>query len=304
MLALIAGTGGLPGALVARLAGRPMLICEMAGYPAEVPGDLPRLGFRLEGLGRFLSDLQARGVTEVCMAGALRRPKLQPFRVGLSTWPLIPRAIRAMRKGDDGLLREVVALFEERGFTVVGAADLAPDLLPPEGVLTRAQPDAGQRADAVRAEAVIEAMGRADMGQACVLRGGEVIAREDRSGTDAMLRRIGPRPRPAPAPDDDGMFWPFDIAGDLVADAADWLSAEDGVVLPGPGGLLFKAPKPGQERRVDLPVIGLGTVAGAARAGLRGIVIEAGGVMVLDLPAVVAACDAAGLFLWVRPHGG
>jgi DUF1009 family protein len=151
---------------------------------------------------------------------------------------------------------------------------------------------------------VIEAMGRADMGQACVLAHGTVIAREDRAGTDAMLRRIGPRPRPVDMAEDDEVFWPLDLAGDLVADAADWLSADDGSVLPGKGGILFKAPKPGQERRVDLPVIGSATVAGAARAGLAGIVIEAGGVMVLDRAAVIAACDAAGLFLWVRPHGG
>ncbi|MEL6209835.1 MAG: UDP-2,3-diacylglucosamine diphosphatase LpxI, partial [Pseudomonadota bacterium] len=66
------------------------------------------------------------------------------------------------------------------------------------------------------------------------------------------------------------------------------------------GGVFFKAPKPEQERRIDLPVIGLGTVQGVARAGLNGLVIEAGGVMVLDLAGVVAACDAAGVFLWVR----
>jgi DUF1009 family protein len=301
MLALIAGTGGLPGALVARLR-EPVLICEMEGFPADVPADVARLGFRIERLGAFLAALKARGVTRICMAGAVRRPKLRLWSVGLSTWPLVPRAVRAMRMGDDGLLREVVAIFEERGFAVVGAAELAPDLLPAAGVPTRLQPGEGHRADAVRAEAVIEAMGRADMGQACVLAGGAVIAREGRAGTDAMLRGIGPRP--TPAPEAEGIGWPVDMVGDLVAEAADWLSDAPEVELPGRGGILFKAPKPGQERRVDLPVIGIGTVAGAARAGLAGIVIEAGGVMVMDVAAVVAACDDAGLFLWVRPHGG
>ncbi|MEL6519181.1 MAG: UDP-2,3-diacylglucosamine diphosphatase LpxI, partial [Pseudomonadota bacterium] len=38
----------------------------------------------------------------------------------------------------------------------------------------------------------------------------------------------------------------------------------------------------------------------AAAAGLSGIVIEAGGVMVLDRDATVRAADDAGLFLWVR----
>jgi DUF1009 family protein len=301
MLALIAGTGGLPAAVLARVTG-PVIVCEMEGFPADVPAGVERLSFRIERLGALLATLKARGVTQVCMAGAVRRPTLRLLSVGWSTWPLIPRAVRAMRRGDDGLLREVVALFEERGFSVVGAAELAPDLLPAGGVLTGTAPEEGHRADAVRAEAVIEAMGRADMGQACVLAGGAVIAREGRAGTDAMLRGIGPRPRAAP--EAEGIGWPVDMVGDMVAEAADWLSDAPDVDLPGRGGILFKAPKPGQERRVDLPVIGVGTVAGAARAGLAGIVIEAGGVMVMDLPAVVAACDAAGLFLWVRPHGG
>ena len=67
------------------------------------------------------------------------------------------------------------------------------------------------------------------------------------------------------------------------------------------GGVLAKAPKPGQDRRVDLPAIGPGTVDRAAAAGLEGIVIATGGVMVLDLAETIARADAAGLFLWVRP---
>jgi DUF1009 family protein len=300
-LALIAGTGGLPGAVLARLE-EPVILCEMEGFPAEAAFGGERLGFRVERLGAFLDALALRGVTRVCMAGAMRRPALRWWGVGLSTWPLVRRVVRAMRMGDDGLLREVVAIFEERGFAVVGAADLAPDLLPPEGLLTRSHPEERHRSDAVRAEAVIEAMGRSDMGQACVLAGGAVIAREDQAGTDAMLRKIGPRP--VTAPEAEGIGWPVDAVGDMVAGAADWLSDAPEVDLQGRGGLLFKAPKPGQERRVDLPVIGPETVAGAARARLAGIVIEAGGVMVLDLAEVVAACDVAGMFLWVRPHGG
>jgi DUF1009 family protein len=306
MLALIAGMGGLPGAVLARLGGEAVLVCEIEGFPADLPEDVPRLRFRVERLAAFLAHLKVRGVTRVCMAGAIRRPRLRLAAIGLSTWPLVPRVLRAIRKGDDGLLREVVAIFEERGLAVVGAAELAPDLLPAAGVTTQAWPAVVHRADAQAGEKVVAAMGESDSGQACVLAAGRVVAREGRAGTDAMLRALGPRllPPRAGATEAEGLVWPLNIAGQMVAEAADWLAGVPADGLPAAGGLLFKAPKPGQERRVDLPVIGPGTVEGARRAGLAGIVIEAGGVMVLDLAGVVAACDEAGLFLWVRPHGG
>ena len=68
--------------------------------------------------------------------------------------------------------------------------------------------------------------------------------------------------------------------------------------------MLFKAPKPGQDRRIDLPALGLHSVEGATRAGLAGIAWEAGGVMLLEAEAAVAAAREAGLFLWARPADG
>ncbi len=305
MIALIAGTGDLPRLIVQRLvaAGKPPLICELVGLPADLPADLPRLTFRIETLGSFLAALTRMGITQVCLAGAVQRPRIDPSLIDDATKPLVPRMMAAMAKGDDGALRELLALIEEQGMSVVGASDVAPDLLPVPGILTAAQPDARHATDAVRGEAEIAAMGRADVGQACVVRAGEVIAREDVAGTDAMLLRIAaPRPvaQPWSPPVADPLWLPLDLAGGLVAGAADWLSGGE-PESPGSGAILFKAPKPGQDRRVDLPVIGPQTARNAVQAGLAGIVIEAGGVMALDLPATVATLDDAGLFLWVRP---
>lgn len=296
MIALIAGTGDLPGVLAARLvaAGDPPLICALAGFAPRVPAQLPRLDFRIETLGSLLAALKARGVTRICMAGAVRRPVIDPAAVDAATRPLIGTLVAAMAQGDDGTLRAIVGLLESQGFTVIGADAIAPDLLPPPGVPTRARPTPETAELARLGAATVAAMGRADTGQACVIAAGRVIAREGPEGTDAMLATL------RPAPDDpasDPFFAAVDAVSDLLGQAADWLSAAPA------GGILFKAPKPGQERRVDLPVIGPETARLAAAAGLAGIVIEAGGVLVLDLPAVVAALDAAGLFLWVREGG-
>jgi len=139
-------------------------------------------------------------------------------------------------------------------------------------------------------------MGRDDLGQAVVVRGGRVVAQEDARGTDAMLADL--------ARGGGSGGWsldPFDIADQMIGGAADWLSGQD--TASEPGGLLYKAPKPGQEMRADMPVVGPETARGVVRAGLDGIVIEAGGVMLLHSEEVRSVLTAAGCFFWVRPGG-
>ena len=210
--------------------------------------------------------------------------------------PYIPRLQGAMAKGDDGLLREIIAIFEEAGMAVIGAADIAPELLPDPGVRTGVLP-AGIEADLKAAVAARDRVGRDDPGQAVVVRGARVVAQEDARGIDVMLAGLA-------RGEDSGGGWsldPFDIADQVIGGAAGWLSGQDGA--PGTGGLLYTAPKPGQDLRVDMPVIGPETARGIVRARLDGVVIEAGGVMLLHPEKVHDILGAAGCFLWVRPGG-
>lgn len=260
MLALIAGQGALPGVLVASLETAP-LVASLEGFPPE--GLSPDISFRIEHLGSLLKQLQERGVREVCFAGAIRRPPIDPSQIDSATMPLVPKMMTAIQAGDDAALRTVLEIFGEAGFAVKAAHEIAPELLPDAGSLTQRQPDRDWDEEAIRARKAIAAMGQADIGQSCVVHRGQVLAMEGSFGTDWMLESLANRP-------DDG------------------------------GGLFFKAPKPGQDRRIDLPVIGPETVAKAARAKLDGIAIEHEGVMVLDQEATIAAANEAGLFLWVR----
>lgn len=264
MLVLVAGQGALPGYLAGALdsAGTPFQLAMLEGFEMDGAAGRPARSFRIETLGSFLADLVARGATEVCFAGSIQRPPLDPARVDAATMPLVPRMMKALAEGDDAALRIVLGFFEEAGLRIRGAHEIAPELLPRAGVLTAAQPGPHDEEDAARGADIVAAIGAADIGQACVVRKRQALAVEAMPGTDWMLASI--------------------------ADLG-----------PG-GGILYKAPKPGQDRRIDLPLIGPGTVEGAARAGLAGIVVEAGGVMVLDKDATTAAADAAGLFVWVR----
>lgn len=264
MLALIAGGGALPEAIVAAQDSA-VVICALEGnHPPRLPVDL---AFRIETLGSLLATLKARGVTRICMAGAIRRPKIDPGAIDAATLPLVPALTAAAQAGDDGALRALMQVFETAGFEVVAAHQAAPRLLLEPGVPTAAQPDEAHRADADRGAQIVAAMAAVDIGQACAVLNRQALAVEGIFGTDWMLAGLAERP-------DDR------------------------------GGLLFKAPKPGQDRRADLPTIGPETVRGAADAGLDGIVIEAGGVIVLDQPGVIAACDRLGMFLWAREPQG
>lgn len=263
-VALIAGQGVLPPLLAARLDDP--LIAALDGFP---PDGLDAMAFRLERLVPFMDHLLDAGVDAVCFAGALRRPRLDPELFDHRTASIVPRILAAMQSGDDAALREVLALFEESGFRILAATDIAPDLLPAPAVLA-GNPTAADRADAARAAMIVAALGAQDLGQGAVVAQGLCLAVETLPGTDAMLDFVtlhqGLRPDPK-----------------------------------GPGGVLYKAPKPGQEWRIDLPTVGPDTVRRAARAGLSGIAWQAGGVILLEPELTATLANEAGLFLWSRP---
>jgi hypothetical protein len=269
-LALIAGAGALPAALARALPQRPF-VAAMEGFAPE--GLTPDLTFRIERLFPFFAALHAEGITRIAFAGAVRRPRLDPALFDAQTAQIVPRLMHSLAQGDDATLREVIALFEEEGFQITGAAEIAPALVPPEGLYAGALTARDQQ-DATRAAAIAEALGRVDVGQGCVVAQGICLATETIAGTDAMLAQV------AALPD---TLKPNPQAG---------------------RGLLYKAPKPLQDRRIDLPALGPATVEAAARAGLGGIVWEAGGVLTLDLPAMQALATQHGLFLWSRARGG
>jgi len=260
VLALIAGQGRLPAVLVDALPEMPY-IASPEGFDPDFL--VPDRRFRLEHLGTVIEELKALGVSEVCFAGSVTRPAVDPAEIDAATLPLVPRIMAALQQGDDSALRVLLAIFEDAGLTIVAADDLSPALLPRSAVFTSRRPDDQNRRDAVRAAQVVDRMGELDIGQSCVVHAGQVLAVEGMFGTDWMLASLRARP-------------------------------------DGAGGIFYKAKKPGQDRRVDLPVVGVSTVAGVAAAGLDGIVVEEDGVMVLDLAAVERAADEAGVFFWVR----
>lgn len=264
-IALIAGRGALPRMIAASLDAP--LVAAPDGFLPD--GLTPDLVFRIERLVPFMSHLSHQGVTRVLFAGAVSRPRLDPALFDPATAQLVPQILAALQMGDDAALRVVIALFEQHGFDVIGAHDAAPDLVPGPGLLAGAVTEADRR-DAARAAEIVSAIGSVDVGQGAVVAQGLCLGVEALPGTDALLA--------------------------FVAHHAAALRPDP----KGARGLLYKAPKPGQDLRVDMPAIGPDTIAAAAAAGLGGIAWQAGGVLLLDRAVTVAAAGRHGLFLWAR----
>ncbi len=262
-LGILAGGGELPRRLVAacRDQARPCFVVAIEGQAdPDTVADAPHAWAPLGAAGHIFELLRGAGVRDLVLAGKIRRPSLLELKLDAKGAALVTRiGLRAL--GDDGLLRAVVAEFEREGFRVVGAQDILSSLPAPRGVLGQHAPDDQARQDIARGIAVARALGAVDVGQAVVVQQGLVLGVEAIEGTDALLARVG------------------------------------GLRRDGPGGVLVKLAKPAQDRRVDMPTVGVATVEAAAAAGLAGLAIQAGATLVLDLDGLVAAADAAGLFL-------
>jgi DUF1009 family protein len=212
--------------------------------------------------GRILALLREHQCRDLVLVGPVRRPSLLDLRPDLEGTKILARIGRAAFAGDDGLLAAVVRVLAEEGFAVLGAHEIIAEALGPRGVMSAVSPDAQALADIDRGVAVVRALGMVDVGQGCIVQQGIVLAAEAIEGTDQMLARAGALAR------------------------------------PGPGGVLVKMVKPGQDRRADMPAIGPRTLTAAAAAGLRGVAFEAGGTLLTDRAACVAEADRLGLFLY------
>jgi DUF1009 family protein len=267
---LIAGGGVMPFAVADSLVGRGINPVLFALRGSCDPAKVERFRHHwisVGQLGRALKLFRAENCRDLVFIGTLVRPALSEIRLDWATLRVIPRVIAAFRGGDDHLLSGVGRIFERSGFRMVGIKDVAPDLLMPEGCVTRAAPDENAASDIARGRAVLHALSPFDIGQAAIVIDGHVVAVEDIEGTDGLLARVAR------------------------------LRAEGRIRAKTARGVLVKAPKSGQDLRFDLPTIGPRTVEGAAAAQLAGIAIVAGNTIVVEPQIMIETADAAGLFV-------
>lgn len=269
-LGIIAGGGSLP-ATVARAAiasGRQVFIVALSGFAdvaqlAEFPHQVVKVGRA----GEVLRLLRGHDCSDVVMIGTLVRPALRDLGLDFTTVRILAHLAGLYRGGDDKLLSGIARYMETCGLRVVGAHEIAPEILMPAGAIGGSGLPTSLIPDMRTALEAIAALGPWDVGQGMVIIDGRIIAVEGAEGTDRMLARV-----------------------------KDLQDCKRLPRLKGQG-MLVKAPKPGQDRRIDLPAIGVRTLEAAAAAGLAGICVAAGGAIVAEPQEVGRVADRLGLFV-------
>lgn len=271
LVAIVSGRGQLPRDLAETraTAGLPYLLIVFPDCWEDWMADHPHQHHFFEKAGALFRGLRQAKAKYIVFAGAMNRPKLRFWKADLKAVGLLLRATRLLGKGDDQMLRGFAAIFESEGLVMLSPeAVLGGDLLIAPGPFAVQEPSDQDKADAARAAAIVRALGPLDVGQGAVVAGGICLAVEAIEGTDLMLARLTELPN------------------------------ERRASAPPPAGVLYKGPKPEQDRRMDVPAIGPTTVEAAAAAGLNGIVAAAGDTMVMDHESTRAQLSRTGLFLY------
>ncbi len=264
-LGIIAGKGSLPAQIIdaCKVSKRDFFVIAFAeSFNPEVMENVPHAVVRIGAVGEALAHLRAASVTEIVMAGGIKRPSFTSLKPDAAGAALLKKLGMAFFAGDDALLKAITAFFEEEGFSVVGVDKILNEILAHEGVFGKIQPDSAFYSDITIGMAAAKNIGALDIGQAAIVESGVVLGTEDSQGTDALIERCGKLKK-----------------------------------SQNKNGVLVKAKKPNQEEKVDLPSIGVQTIDALHRNGFSGVAVEAGHSLIIDKKELIKKADEYGIFV-------
>ncbi len=273
-IGLIAGGGSIPATVVrtALQQGRDIFVASFLGITdldsvfsakdevKDTTATFSHEVFKLGQGGKMLRAFKREKVDDVVFIGHIRRPSFKELSVDFWTTKQIAKWGFSI-SGDDSLLSRIIKLVEAEGFKVIGVQDIVPELLAVKGTYGKIKPDEQAQKDIEIGYKVAKELGKLDVGQSVIVQQSMVIGVEAIEGTDALIKRCRDLQR------------------------------------KGQGGVLVKTCKPSQEKRIDLPTIGMGTIENANASGLRGIAIEAGSALVVNVDDIIKKANELGMFV-------
>lgn len=268
--AFIAGSGALAYEIIinARNNDINLYVIALNGISDANVIELANDVFGIGEIGKIIKIIKNNEIKKLAIAGYVKRPDFSKIAFDATGLKILPKILLSAKKGDDAIMRTVLGEFENNNIEIVGPEVILQNLLAPIGVLGEIIPNDNDLEDIKKAAKIVHTTGRFDIGQAIVICDGNILAIEAQEGTDAMLSRINSLP-------------PHLIGSDNER-----------------RGILLKAAKPIQDKRIDLPVIGLETFKNAKNANLKGIAIEAGAGLISQKIELINAANENNMFIY------
>jgi UDP-2,3-diacylglucosamine hydrolase len=215
----------------------------------------------------LLDVLKAFQPSGVVLAGHVKRPGAHVLVSAFSHLKQSTDLLGLLAQGDDHVLRGAIDALESEGLHIFGIDEVAPSLLCPAGTLGEVHPDDTYLRMMSIGFNVLRALSPYDCGQAAVIEGARILAVEGPEGTDQMIKRCKPR--------------------------MNWFAKDRRVYTR----LLVKAAKRDQDRRADLPAVGPRTIDACVQAGISGLALQAGSVILIEREEMIRRANAKGVFI-------
>lgn len=271
-LAIIAGGGSLSDVIIetARKKGWNVTVFAIGDLNIAKNQDISLIQMKRLDIGRIFQILKSQKIKNICMVGYIPRPNSPKdylnFRyLNVQTLSILFQSIGILRGGDASLFKKINSLLEKRGYKIIGASEIAPNLTLKGGLYSSKSVSKVEFENIKKAKQCAEMTGYLDIGQAVVVKNGRVLAIEAAEGTDVMLER----------------------AACLEA------------IRIKRGGVILKSAQINQDKRVDMPTIGPNTIKNVVKANLSGIAITADNVIVLDFQKVIEMIEDNNLYFIV-----
>ena len=271
-LAIIAGGGGLPRVIIesARKQGWEITVFAIGNLNIEKNQSISLIEMNRLNIGRIFKILKSQKIKNICMVGYIPRPNgpidyLRFQYLNLETLIILFKSLGILRGGDASLFKKINSFLEERGYKVIGASEIAPNITLKRGVYSTKKVSKAEFENIKKAKQCAEITGYLDIGQAVAVKNSRILAIEGAEGTDAMLERVA------------------GLRGISVKR----------------GGVILKSAQVNQDERVDMPTVGPNTIKNMIKANLSGIAITADNVIVLDFQEVIEMIEDNNLYFIV-----
>lgn len=254
-IGLVAGNGQFPLEFIKNARQRNLEVV-MVAHRGETDPELEKqvskcLWIRVGQIGKTIRYFKKNAVKQASFVGGIKKTKFISGFRPDLTGLLILAKLRSFN--DDALFRALSQTFENKGICIFGPSQLLEESIVRQGRLTKRQITKRDIEDAAVAWDAALGIGTLDIGQTVVAKGKVVIAVEAVEGTDSCIRRAA------------------DLAGD--------------------GCTVVKISKPGQDLRIDMPVIGSDTIEVLKKTKVRNLILQADKCMILDPITVVRMAD-------------